>query len=79
MLLVVCVEDVGADQVGDGRLCAVSVDGAYSLSVEKSCGDPIYCCSVFVCLFGHVLGYVRVCADGLSEEDASVVENVVGV
>ena len=44
------VECVGANEVGNGGLCAASADRADGLSVEQSCGDPVDGCLAVLCL-----------------------------
>ena len=69
-LLVVCVECISADEVGDCRLlCTVSIDGTYySLLVKFSCGDSADLYAVFGSLLFHVLWDICMGADHLSNE-----------
>ena len=77
--IVAGVEHVCTDEVGDSGLCVVSTEGTDGLAVEQSCSDPVNCCAMFRCLLRWVGGSANVGADGLSEEDATIGENVVGL
>ena len=55
--MLVYVEYICANEVGDCGLCAVLINGAHDLSFKQSSGNSIDCCSV---LFGGLLFYVMV-------------------